>query len=327
MNIHLTFDVEVWCNGWDALDSSFEASFERYVYGTSRHGQYALPKTLEILNRNRLQGVFFVEPLFAARFGIEHLQAIVKLIRDAGQQIQLHIHPEWTDEIKPAIIADHEKKRQHLTFYSLDEQISLIAFAKDLLQRAGSGPITAFRAGSFAANRDTFEALRRNGILVDSSLNRCYAISGPGISRAGQVDAPFVINGITTYPVTVFKDGFGKDRPAHVAACSVGELKEAMASAKAAGLSDFTIVSHNFEMLKPGAAVPSWVVVRRFEQLCAYLSEHRTQYPVTGYTQWVESIAADTAGNTAANPAAAVPATGLVSTARRHLEQLISRVA
>lgn len=319
MNIHLTFDVEVWCNGWDALDSSFEGSFERYVYGSSRHGQYALPKTLEILNRNRLQGVFFVEPLFAARFGIEHLQIIVKLICDAGQQVQLHIHPEWTDEIKPAIIADNEKKRQHLTFYSLDEQISLIAFAKDLLQRAGSGPITAFRAGSFAANRDTFEALRRNGILIDSSLNRCYAISGHDISRATQVDAPFVLNGVSTYPVTVFKDGFGKDRPAHVAACSVGEMNDAMASAKAAGLSDFTIVSHNFEMLKPGACVPSWVMVRRFEQLCAYLSEHRNEYPVTGYTQLAENIAG--------NRAATVPAASLGSTARRHLEQLISRVA
>ena len=58
MNIHLTFDVEVWCKGWDALDSSFGGSFERYVYGSSRHGQYALPKTLEILNRNRLKVSF-----------------------------------------------------------------------------------------------------------------------------------------------------------------------------------------------------------------------------------------------------------------------------
>ena len=227
----------------------------------------------------------------------------------------------------PPSLLTMKKSGSTLTYYTLDEQISLIAFAKDLLQRAGSGPITAFRAGSFAANRNTFEALRRNGILIDSSLNRCYAISGPGISRAGQVDAPFVFNGVSTYPVTVFKDGFGKDRPAHVAACSVGEMKEAMASAKAAGLSDFTIVSHNFEMLKPGTAVPSWVVVRRFEQLCAFLSEHRTQYPVTGYTQRVEGTASDTAGSTAANPAAAVPAASLVSTTRRHLEQLISRVA
>jgi hypothetical protein len=318
MNVHLTFDVEVWCNGWGELDSSFKGSFDRYVYGSSRHGQYALPKTLEILNRNSLHGVFFVEPLFAARFGLEHLQTIVKLIRDAGQEVQLHIHPEWTDEITPAIILDNEKKRQHLTYYSVDEQTRLIAFAKDLLERAGSGPITAFRAGSFAANYDTFEALRRNAILIDSSLNRCYSVSGQGIKRAAQVDSPFVINGVSTYPVTVFRDGFGKNRPAHVAACGREEMRESIASAKAAGLTDFTIVSHNFEMLKPGGSEPSWVVVRRFERLCAYLAEHSADYPVTNYSPLN--------GTSAESKTTTTPAATLLSTARRHAEQLISRL-
>lgn len=69
MNVYLTFDIEVWCNGWDNLDA-FPKHFERYVFGRSRHGEYALPKTLEILNRYDLKGVFFVEPLFAARFGL-----------------------------------------------------------------------------------------------------------------------------------------------------------------------------------------------------------------------------------------------------------------
>ena len=47
MNIYLTFDVEIWCGGWDDLDSRFPSSFQRYVYGRSRKGDYALPKTLE----------------------------------------------------------------------------------------------------------------------------------------------------------------------------------------------------------------------------------------------------------------------------------------
>jgi hypothetical protein len=54
------------------------------MYGRSPAGDYALPKTLEILDRNGLKGVFFVEPLFAARFGVEHLATIVDLIRAGG---------------------------------------------------------------------------------------------------------------------------------------------------------------------------------------------------------------------------------------------------
>ena len=147
MKVLLTFDVEVWCNSWTDLDQVFPAAFERYVYGHSKHGDYALPKTLEILNAHGLQGVFFVEPLFAARFGERYLRVIVDMIHDAGQDIQLHLHPEWTDEISPAIISNNSVKRQHLIHYTGDEQTALIAYGKQLLE-AAAGPVNAFRAGS-----------------------------------------------------------------------------------------------------------------------------------------------------------------------------------
>ena len=79
MNVYLSFDIEVWCGGWNDLDGKFPASFERYVYGRSPKGDYALPKTLEILASNGLKGVFFVEPQDGAtvsspvhvKFGLE----------------------------------------------------------------------------------------------------------------------------------------------------------------------------------------------------------------------------------------------------------------
>ena len=136
MNVYITFDVEVWCNDWDNLDSKFPASFERYYFGRSKSGAYALPKTLEILNNHGLKGVFFVEPLFSARFGSPYLDVVTGLIREAGHDIQLHLHPEWTDEISPPIIEDVAVKRQHLTFYSEDEQAALIAFGRGLLEES-----------------------------------------------------------------------------------------------------------------------------------------------------------------------------------------------
>src|SRR5436189_226672 len=98
MRVLLTFDVEVWCNGWKDLDGQFATAFARYVYGRSQAGEFALPRTLDTLRRHGLHGVFFVEPLFAARFGVQYLTEIVQLIQDAGQEVQLHLHPEWTDE-------------------------------------------------------------------------------------------------------------------------------------------------------------------------------------------------------------------------------------
>ncbi len=322
MNVHLTFDTEVWCNGWDRLDAAFPASFERYVYGHSPAGDYALPKTLEILNRHGLTGVFFVEPLFSARFGAQHLATIVGLLQDAGQQVQLHLHPEWTDEITPPLLADHHAKRQHLTYYTLDEQTTLIGRARELLEAAGARAIDTFRSGSFAVNHDTYEALARNGLWLDSSINRCHAISAADLPQQRSLDVPFTIAGVQSFPVAVFRDGLGKDRPAQVGACSLAELRDALQGAQAAGLPDFVIVSHNFEMLKPGSSKPDSIVVRRFEGLCALLAEHRTDWPVTAYR------AAENEPSSGLIPAneAVGPRASLLSTLNRHTEQIARRV-
>lgn len=283
MNVFLTFDVEVWCKEWDHLDEAFPTIFERYVYGRSAHGDYALPETLATLNRHGLKGTFFVESLFAARFGIQYLEIIVRLIQDAGHQIQLHLHPEWTDEALDPIIENCATKRQHLTDYTLDEQTALIAYAKEMLELAGSGPISTFRSGNFAANRDTLEALHRNKIFLDASLNRYYQVSAPDLRVDQSLDRAFVTQGVTTFPATVMTDGFGKDRPAQVGACSFGEMQDALLSARSRGHRDFVVVSHNFEMLKPGTSQPDWIVVRRFERLCRFLAEHSGEFRVRGF--------------------------------------------
>ncbi|MGB4227198.1 MAG: polysaccharide deacetylase family protein [Candidatus Dechloromonas phosphoritropha] len=318
MNVHLTFDIEVWCNGWADLDREFATCYPRYVYGHSRHGNYALPKTLEILARHGLRGVFFVEPMFSARFGVQYLERIVRLIDDAGQEVQLHLHPEWTDEITPPIIPDVSRKRQHLTYYSLEEQIALIRHSKGLLENVLGKSVTAFRAGSYAINRDSFAALAHNGISVDSSINRCCAISAPELVRQHGTAAPFAVEGVLTYPVTVFRDGFGRLRPAQVGACGFHELRQALASAQDSSYPDFVIVSHNFEMLKPGRSDPDFVVARRFEHLCRFLAENTDELPVTGFARMAGSMPPP--GGTD------LPRAGMLPTVGRVAEQIVRRV-
>lgn len=319
MNVFLTFDIEIWCNGWNDLDRAFPGSFERYIYGHSPDGDYALPQTLAILNRHGLKGVFFVEPLFATRFGTKHLEVIVKLIRDAGQEIQLHLHPEWTNEAIEPIIENCATKRQHLTYYTQDEQTALIACGRSMLEAAGSGPICAFRSGSFAANRDTFAALQRNAILLDTSLNRCFAVSGPDLRDTYAFGTAFRVQDVSTYPVTVLKDGFGKDRPAQIGACGLRELREALTSAQQSGTRDFVMVSHNFELLKGGSSNPDWIVVKRFEGLCAFLARHPDRFQVRGFAP--DMVLAPTPQPNTPAPRASWPATAM-----RYAEQIRRRL-
>lgn len=318
MKLYLTFDVEVWCGGWGDLDKRFPSSFDRYVYGRSSKGDYALPKTLEILDRHGLKGVFFVEPLFAARFGIERLATIVNLIRANHHDIQLHLHPEWTDEIRPLIFAGATEKRQHLSYYSYEEQVALIRLGRDLLAQVGCNNITAFRAGSFACNHNTYHALRDLGINVDSSLHAVLPCSGADLRDRLDFHHPLEFEQVCILPMTVFRDGFGQIRPAQLGACSFSELRDAIESAERTGTEHFVMLSHNFEMLKQGSSEPDSLVVARFERLCAFLATQQGRIDVS--TLSGQSVVCSS------RPKPLLATSRFLSTVRRHGEQALRRI-
>lgn len=318
MNVYLTFDVEIWCDGWHDLDGRFPNSFQRYVYGRSPKGNYALPKTLEILDRHALKGVFFVEPLFAARFGTEHLAELVDLIRVRGHEIQLHLHPEWTDELSPLPFAGANTKRQHLCCYTLEEQTVLLNMGRDLLARVGCEKVTAFRAGSFACNHDTYRALRQVGILIDSSLHEVLPESGIDLRNHLNFFHAQHFEQVSILPMTVFRDGTGRLRPAQVGACGYEELRDALSDACDGGTKHFVILSHNFEMLKQGRSEPDSLVVSRFERLCAFLAGQTGRMTVSTMSQ--------TPTIQDGPPYPPLAGASLPATLRRHGEQAVRRL-
>ena len=317
MKLYLTFDVEIWCDGWADLDGRFRSSFDRYVYGRSPKGNYALPKTLEILDRHGLNGVFFVEPLFSARFGIQHLATIVDLIGAGGHDIQLHLHPEWSDEIKPLLFPGATVKRQHMSYYTFDEQVALLTLGSSLLSQVGYSKLTAFRAGSFACNHDTYRALRKLGIGVDSSLHAVLPDSGRDLRQTLDFFNPIEFERVRILPMTVFRDGLGQLRPAQIGACGFSELRAAIDSAANNGVEHFVVLSHNFEMLKQGRSEPDMLVVARFERLCAFLAQQRGRIEVSNLSSQPVVIDA------LAQPPLAQ--CGLPATLVRHGEQAIRR--
>jgi hypothetical protein len=314
----LTFDVEVWCGGWQHLDRRFPSAFRRYVYGTSPAGNYALPKTLEILNAHGLKGVFFVEPLFAARFGVEYLAEIVALIQGAGQDVQLHLHPEWQDEARTPVIADCKTKRQHLFMYDVDEQTALIEEGRRLLTDAGVNTVSAFRAGSFACNGDTFIALARNGLRYDSSLDTTMPHSGADLSADARRMGCHTIDGIMEIPLSVARGCNGALRHMQVGACSYEEIERSLHCALRSGWRYFNILSHSFELLTPDSSRPDPVVVKRFASLCEFLHNHRHLFPTTDFSGELEF---------GVEPSdLKMPETSCYATWKRQLEQAYRRV-
>lgn len=284
MDVFITVDTEVWCRGWKNIDERFPELFKRYVYGPTEHGDYGLPMTFKILAEHGLRAVFFVEPLFAARFGIGPLQEIVGLIQEAGHEVQLHMHPEWADEAHPPLLPDLKQKCRLMRELSRTQQSSLIAQGLALLKQAGVEDVNTFRAGSYGANRATLEALQENGISFDSSYNPSVAIGTADIAPGCTITRPVKINGVTEFPVTVFKDPFkGKLRHLQLAACSFAEMAYVLNQAADVGWESAVIVSHNFEFLTPSKLKRDRITADRMRQLCAFLRRHPDRFNVHGF--------------------------------------------
>ena len=316
LNVFLTVDVEIWCDGWIGVDAKFPDAFQRYVYGRTDRGEFGLRYQADLLKEHGLVGVFFVEPLFSGRFGLEPLTEIVSILRDREQEIQLHLHTEWADEWPTPIFADGRGKQQFLRLYSRDEQCLLIADGMRRLRDAGAEPVNCFRAGSFGFNADTLDALAVCGIPFDSSYNATAFGLDSGVAFGTTLTDIHRERGVTEYPLTVYDTGLGQLRHAQLSACSWTELEHLLWAALEAGRQSFVLLSHNFELLTPSKTQPDRVVVSRFEKLCRFLGRNRDSFSLRGFHGLPEA-------RVASQPA---PLCGSIwLSAKRNVEQLYRR--
>jgi hypothetical protein len=283
LDVFLTVDVEVWCNGWEDLDAKFPAAFRRYIYGPTSKGDYGLPYQLRQLRNYGLTGVFFVESLFSTRFGPEPLAEILGLIREEDHEIQLHLHTEWVDESNRPLLDNVSCKRQYLRYFSLEEQTILIQAGVQLIESAGAPRVNAFRAGGFGFNRDTLRALNANQITFDSSYNASMLGQDSGVNPERPLVEPMECEGVYEYPMTVFNGGLGGLRHAQLTACSYQEMEGLLWQSLESERKAFVILSHNFELLNPAMDRPDEIVIERFHKLCSFLDRHRDCFRVRGF--------------------------------------------
>lgn len=283
MKLLFTVDVEIWCNGWKDLDRQFPSAFKQYIYGPTSRGNYGLPFQMDLLSEHGVKGVFFVEPLFALRFGQGMLDEIVGLIQERGHEVQLHLHTEWADEAREPFMPGLTSKRQHLRFFSQAEQEILIGKGLELMRRAGATSINAFRAGSFAFNRDTLLALKALGIPFDSSYNASMFGPDSGVMPGVRLVQPALCDGVYEYPLTVFQDGTRSLRHAQLSACSTAELEGLILQSLAQQRGTFVMLSHGFELMNRGRNGPDPVAVRRLRDFCRFLERHNDSVQVCGF--------------------------------------------
>ncbi len=284
LNVFITVDTEIWCDGWEDLDRKFPKYFKSYVYGPTPDGDFALPGTLSILEEYNIPAVFFVEPLFSEKFGIEPLKEIVGLLQEKNQEIQLHMHPEWVDEVGDRLLPAITEKIPNMTYCTREQQSQLIRWAIQRMDDAGASHINAFRAGGFCANRATLHAVAENHLTFDSSYNLSGPMGVADIASGEWLHQPRYIDRVYEYPVSVIKDPIrGKYRNVQINALSLAELINCLETGFTERWDSLVVVTHNFELLSRDKTRVDKIVRKRFQRFCQYLDKNRDRFNVRGF--------------------------------------------
>lgn len=273
--VFLTIDTELmWRHhaAGHALDAIVERSLEPAGVGIS----WQLARMAEA----GLKATFFVDPMPALVHGLDPIRRVVDAILAAGQEVQLHLHPNWTG----ADAADRGRHgRFELIDFSREAQADLIAGARDLLVAAGAPHPVAFRSGSYSANDDTIAALAELGFAYDSSHNGSEHPWPSAISLDRRQIAPVALNGLIELPVTLIEDRPGHLRHFQICALSSREMADALDHAARSGHGAVVIVGHGFELANREGTRANGVHRARFERLLAMLAERRDALPTVHF--------------------------------------------
>lgn len=270
----ITIDTEfVWRP--KRLSEGWEASFAR-GYDPAGVG---VPYQLRLLAHHGLKACFFVDPMPACLFGIEPVRRMIEPILAAGQEVQLHLHPQWLG----ASPDGSTMSAFELNAFDEAAQRAAIVRARDLLVEAGAPPPIAFRAGSYAANDATLRALAGLGFHYDSSHNGGHHPWPSALSLSPGQIAPLLHEGVVAVPVSLIEDKGGL-RNLQICAVSSAELEAALGHAAEQEHAVVNIVSHSFELATRSGLRPNTTHVRRFEALCALLAERRGELPTAFFS-------------------------------------------
>lgn len=267
LRVYITIDTEYSAGRYKAgTHRDVASNYACSIAGDTPTGAFGVSYQMDVFERHRFKGVFFVDPMPALVWGVDAVKRIVEPIVERGHDVQLHIHTEWLE------FADNNPVGSlgwNIKDFSLHQQTELIALGTDLLVPAGAKRPVAFRAGNFGANDDTLRALAANGLRYESSFGGSVPHSLCDIDLPSGQLSPVERLGVIEVPVSGISDKGGQRRHTQITAISAAEMLAAIRHARDIGQTSFVIVNHSFEMLSRDRSKVNTIVRRRFEDICA----------------------------------------------------------
>lgn len=292
MRFMFTIDTEISMGGALADHSFSPVGAGPRIWGETPRGTAGIDLFMDLFDEFGMRGVFFYEVCGAILFRNCELESAAKHIAARGHDVELHVHPEFKMDLEAVRRGDSPKPSALLSSYSLKDQAKLLCDTAETLESwTGRAPV-AFRAGGFAANESTVQALAQTEIPIDSSYNMwsvdmdmCSFSCNPRLN-----DVALLAPGILEVPVTCYRANGPKGglRQFDLASLNTSEAIALLEDLYAAGTRVCTSVTHSFRLLKTTDvqytdARPDAFNIHRLRALCRYLAAHRDRFEVCTY--------------------------------------------
>lgn len=260
MKLFLTIDVETYTGDY-ACDVWAQGEGLDYV--------------LEVCAKHCLPATFFVEALGATRWGPSGIEEICTHVGNAGQDVQLHLHPAV------AAIDGLPDVGDVLRLHDKATQAELMRIGQGILRDAGAGDVIAFRAGDLAADETTLQAMEICGIrlgsnrdldqktTIQSRINDLFPVRNDICEWRGIVDLP------VTAPRSPFSLLDGHHRHLQICAINGAELNDALGQMVDFGYETATVLTHPKEFFRRsgGGFAPNMKNRKRLEQFAKFVSQ------------------------------------------------------
>ena len=333
MDVFVTVDTEcteerlVGGQVWPPL--GYDVMMRGRVGGHDRHG-LGTDLIVSELGKYGFRATFFVESLCAGFFGVQGLADVCADLAASGQDIQLHLHPnfrrpEWRRSGGTPL-------PDNIGEYTVAEQAELLSAGLRLLAGAGvpRRSLVAFRAGNYGASNHTWQALKQVGLEIDSSLNlSCIGGDCLIVPDRPRIDVYEALPGVWELPVSCFQEGRGY-RHLEITAITAREMERTLLRLRDAGARTATIVTHPGEFFvvddpRTCSGRPNRINIARLRKLLAFLDSRRAEFAVKTVAELAGElrISPPAGGHT---PAAAPSGSVLLRAARLPV-QMIKRLS
>lgn len=250
--IHVMFTVDV--------ESTSKGNPDKDIWGRmpNEPEEYGIGRMMDIFDKHNVKATFFINVYEASTHGSDALAEVCRAIHERGHDLELHTHPKPMFGVWGMSQAD------------LATQVNIIKHGAGLIKQWTGIQVVAHRAGAYAANLDTIQACRQQGIHLEFSYNMAWP--GCGIRKAGLTEnAPFVYDGVLCVPVTCYVQasaGFWRSmRFLDIEASTTQEIRKVVSELQQHDVRTAVIMMHSFSFSRFGE--PNERVERTLDDLVA----------------------------------------------------------